>query len=675
MQPRNSNQGAGRLTLHYHNWVCITQNSFILNIIKYGLKLNFSSPPPMLSLSPFPFSPSQALAISNEVSTLLSKTAIAVIDPDPDQCVNQIFPVPKKDSGDYRVILNLKILNEYIHKSKFKLEGYSIIINMICRGDFMCSIDMRDAFLMVSMFPDFFRFLCFIWEGVRYCYTCMPFGLTSAPRIFTKIMKCVLVFLRSRGLRVTAFFDDLIIFAESASLLLEHLHFACLILKSLGFLINETKSSFVPCQRMLHLGFIWDSLSFTLSVPSEKVADLKLLCNTALAGPVSLRFLQRILGTVESFRLAFPMAALHYRHLQREVASKVSSGVRWDRKIVPSVSSKLDLKWWSECPISLLPRSLAPFAHDISVTTDSSSFAWGAYSSLNTEVSGQWSEEETALHINVLEMKAVLFAFYSLFRNHSNVSILVKCDNTTAVSYINNYGGVRSPDITDLVVELYDFCLLRGISIKASYLEGRRNVRADALSRRSRDHCYSLPSHLFLHFCSHFNISPLIDLFASRENAKLNCYISDGPDPQAIGFDAFCTIWPNCIYAFPPVVLIDKFISCFKQLPDMEGLLIVPFWPGQPYFSTLLSIIIDIPVLFSASLLEGTAAAPKPLSKLLACVISSRVEKQKDFLQNLSQNCSDRWIQKHSQHTAATSSIITLGWLEGVQLYATPLSI
>ena len=675
MQPRNSNQGAGRLTLHYHNWVCITQNSFILNIIKYGLKLNFSSPPPMLSLSPFPFSPSQALAISNEVSTLLSKTAIAVIDPDPDQCVNQIFPVPKKDSGDYRVILNLKILNEYIHKSKFKLEGYSIIINMICRGDFMCSIDMRDAFLMVSMFPDFFRFLCFIWEGVRYCYTCMPFGLTSAPRIFTKIMKCVLVFLRSRGLRVTAFFDDLIIFAESASLLLEHLHFACLILKSLGFLINETKSSFVPCQRMLHLGFIWDSLSFTLSVPSEKVADLKLLCNTALAGPVSLRFLQRILGTVESFRLAFPMAALHYRHLQHEVASKVSSGVRWDRKIVPSVSSKLDLKWWSECPISLLPRSLAPFAHDISVTTDSSSFAWGAYSSLNTEVSGQWSEEETALHINVLEMKAVLFAFYSLFRNHSNVSILIKCDNTTAVSYINNYGGVRSPDITDLVVELYDFCLLRGISIKASYLEGRRNVRADALSRRSRDHCYSLPSHLFLHFCSHFNISPLIDLFASRENAKLNCYISDGPDPQAIGFDAFCTIWPNCIYAFPPVVLIDKFISCFKQLPDMEGLLIVPFWPGQPYFSTLLSIIIDIPVLFSASLLEGTAAAPKPLSKLLACVISSRVDKQKVFLEKLSQNCSDQWTQKHLQHTVVTSSTTTIGWLKGVQLYATPLSI
>ena len=132
----------------------------MLSIIKSGLRLHFHTTPPFITLPSFPFSPSRCLSISSGVASLLSKSAIAVIDPHPHQVVSNIFDVPKKDSAEGRVILNLKFLNTFIYKSRFKLEGYEVIISMLRPNDFMCSVDLKDAFLMFSMSSESYCFLC-----------------------------------------------------------------------------------------------------------------------------------------------------------------------------------------------------------------------------------------------------------------------------------------------------------------------------------------------------------------------------------------------------------------------------------------------------------------------------------------------------------------------------------
>ena len=291
------------------------------------------------------FSPSHFVAVSNEISILYSKTAIAQITPSDSQFVSPIFDVPKKDCDARRVILNLKILDTYIVKTSFKLEGLDTIINMLRPGDFLVSIDLSDAYLMLLIHPDMWHYLCFDWDNIRYHYRCMPFGLTSSPRIFTKVLKCVLIFLRGRGLRISAWFDDIILAANSVSLLLEHLHFTMITLRSLGFIPHPEKSSLTPSQTLYHLGFNWDTVAFTLSVPVEKVLALKSLCSKAMSGLVSLRFLNKILGTVESFRVAFPYAALQYRYIQWGVAYCISHGSLWDDTISIQRLTKIDLSW------------------------------------------------------------------------------------------------------------------------------------------------------------------------------------------------------------------------------------------------------------------------------------------------------------------------------------------
>ena len=656
----NHSPGAGRLKLFYFKWFEVTKNSIILNIVREGLRIQFHTIPPMKYLTSN-FSHSRSITMSKEISILYSKTAIGLTKFSPDQFISPIFDVPKKDTKNRRVILNLKDLNNYIVKTKFKLEGYSTIIRLIRQGDFLVSIDLTDAYLMFSMHPDFWKFLCFEFKEDIYFYKCMPFGLTSSPRIFTKVMKSVLVFLKKRGIRASAWFDDIIIAAHSCSLLLEQLYFSKILLKSLGFIINNSKSSLIPSTKMIHLGYIWDTNAFTLAVPEDKVIALKDFCKIALSQPVSLRFLQKILGTIESFRIAYIYAALHYRDLQRQVASNIGSGLSWDFKIIPSALARNDLKWWASCPNTLTPRSLKPFSPQLIITTDSSSSGWGAFTSQNKEAYGFWSDEDSIRHNNILETKAVLLAFQSLLRDSNNISILVRSDNNTTVSYINNQGGVRSESISDIIIELFEFCIKRTLYIQASFLRGKHNERADALSRRSRDHTYSITPSFFSLLCSHFNILPKSDLFASSINFKVPFYYSEGPDPQSSGIDAFLMNWPDSIYAFPPINLVQRFLSYFLQFKIEMGLVIVPYWPAQPFFPILLDLLIDTPLLFSAARMDAQDLLPRHLSKFLACAISCNQERKLEYHKNLQFVSSNRWKLKPSALTADTGKCFPIG--------------
>ena len=124
---------------------------------------------------------------------------------------------------------------------------------------------------------------------------------------------------------------------------------------------------------------------------------------------------------------------------------------------------------------------------------------------------------EKDLHINILECTAVLFAFRCFFRSTYNCNILVHTDSSTVVAYINNQGGTTSPPLCDLALELWDFCISRGIMISAAHLPGISNSRADKLSRLDiRDHSYSLSQDVF-DSLQDFLLFPLkIDCFASR---------------------------------------------------------------------------------------------------------------------------------------------------------------
>jgi Reverse transcriptase (RNA-dependent DNA polymerase) len=124
----------------------------------------------------------------------------------------------------------------------------------------------------------------------------MPFGLSSAPRAFTKILKVVMAFLRKKGIRIIIYLDDILILNGPREGLLADLELVVELLHALGFIVNQDKSVFFPTQIIEYLGLVVSSIdSFALS--ATKAEAVKKMCKSALAeGMVSLRTLASIQG-------------------------------------------------------------------------------------------------------------------------------------------------------------------------------------------------------------------------------------------------------------------------------------------------------------------------------------------------------------------------------------------
>ena len=96
------------------------------------------------------------------------------------------------------------------------------------------------------------------------------------------------------------------------------------------------------------------------------------------------------------------------------------------------------------------------------------------------------------------------------------------------------------------------------------------------------------------------SVKPEIDLFASRINCRLPQYVSFRPDPKAVAVNAFTLSWSNKrFYAFPPFCVIARMLHKINK-DKATGIVVVPDWPSQPWYSRLAKMLINIPVLVSA---------------------------------------------------------------------------
>ena len=274
-------------------------------------------------------------------------------------------------------------------------------------------------------------------------------------------------------------------------------------------------------------------------------------------------------------------------------------------------------------------QSLQDIPVDCTIQTDASEQGWGATDG-NTPIGGRRSSSERN-HINVLELKAILLALKSYFRHNCNVKqVHILTDNSTALSYINNMGGMHSVICNDIAKRIWEFAQNRDFWISSSHIPGVGNTMADKMSRVFNDNTEWMLSHkLFKVLCDRFQFNPPVDLFATRLNKQIYKYVSWMPDPYCIAVNAFNFSWKtHKTYAFPPFSLVGAAIS--KLIRDNTiGIMIIPKWTTQYWFPTMLVHLIDHPVQLPSDLeilslpLKPSKAHPlSPKLQLLAVILS-----------------------------------------------------
>ncbi len=107
---------------------------------------------------------------------------------------------------------------EYIYRNDSFQNGksYHFEVPFTRPRDYMINIDLTDANLSVPIHQDSQSFLRFMWQNKPYQFKAQPFGLNVAPRVFTKLLKSVVAWLRGQGIRLIIYLDDILIMAASA---------------------------------------------------------------------------------------------------------------------------------------------------------------------------------------------------------------------------------------------------------------------------------------------------------------------------------------------------------------------------------------------------------------------------------------------------------------------------
>ena len=189
--------------------------------------------------------------MDKEIHKLLDIGVLKEVQYEKNQFISPIFTVPKKDNKEeHRMILNLKELNEYIESHHFKMETFESALKLIKPNSYFASIDLRHAYYSINMAENDQKYLRFQWKGKIFQYTCLPNGITSAPRIFTKLMKPVFATLRTFGHKNVAYIDDSLLIEDSVMECTKNVQDTVMLLKNLGFFIHDKKSVFIPTQKI-----------------------------------------------------------------------------------------------------------------------------------------------------------------------------------------------------------------------------------------------------------------------------------------------------------------------------------------------------------------------------------------------------------------------------------------
>ncbi|XP_053110898.1 uncharacterized protein LOC128326962 [Hemicordylus capensis] len=194
-----------RLASHAQAWCHITSDRWVLKIVASGYAIEFKTCPLFRGLI-FMRSPPALLL---EVKELLRKKAIV-----PVRWANRregfyfrYFQIPKRDGG-IRPIMDLRHLNKFVQVKRYQLTTLQDILPLLHREWWLVMLDLKDAYLHIGIRLSHQKYLRFTIGTSIYQYQVLPFGLCTAPSVFTKCMAVAVAHLRTKGLKLFPCLDD-----------------------------------------------------------------------------------------------------------------------------------------------------------------------------------------------------------------------------------------------------------------------------------------------------------------------------------------------------------------------------------------------------------------------------------------------------------------------------------
>lgn len=428
-------------------------------------------------------------------------------------CVHALGAVEK--AGDkYRPITDCKrplyySINNFMSETvkDFTFETIDDVCAVLCKSDYIATIDLASAYRSVSVTPEHWKYLGLQWQFENEEYfmldTRLCFGLSCAPFIFSSLSKFIVKCMRRRGYdRIFCYLDDYIVIGSSYTECREKQLVLISLLRELGFFINWGKCT-SPNRKCTYLGIEVNSDQMSISLPRAKLeklyAELKFFVGKRKATKKQLQRLAGILAHCSK-------VVRGGRVFSRRVIDLLRSLPQKNVRITLSKGFKNDLNWWEKFSKFFNGTALIldKMEYEVVLCSDASlqgygfvqgqDWVAGFFNSIQVPFDvlqcdlchWHWANiavhEEISTNINALEILPILLAANRYAEKWRDKKIIWYTDNAQVVTIVN-----KGTSKNEFCMEVLRYIFWRSVEFNfhlvCRHIPGSENNLPDYLSR------------------------------------------------------------------------------------------------------------------------------------------------------------------------------------------------
>ena len=319
--------------------------------------------------------------------------------------------------GKKRLILDLRHVNKCLVKQRVKYEDWKFALAYFTKGSYMFSFDLKSGYHHIEISQDYQTYLGFSWEAsdsgdeIFYVFTVLPFGLSTAPHVFTKLLKPLEKHWRLQGISLAIFLDDGWGTVQDR----EDCRATALAVRndlgSAGFIVNDEKSVWEPTQVLNWLGITWNSILGTLKIVDRRITKILNTIDHIINANVlvSIRTLASFIGQIIS---TAPVVGNMTKHC---VMSTLCSD-RWDTEFYLNDYCQEELYFWKTNLVNINNRYCFAYTCPSSfVYSDASATGGDSVIVFNSEYvcHKMWTGSESLRSSTWRELSAIEFCLQS----------------------------------------------------------------------------------------------------------------------------------------------------------------------------------------------------------------------------------------------------------------------
>ena len=564
------------LARHANFWEAIDAPPYILNIIKNGYTIPLKYMPKSVQLRNNASSRKEPVFVRSAIDDLILKGAISE-SVSPPYIINPLTVAEKYSKK--RLVLDLRHVNRAVLPQKCKIEGADTLSQYLPSAKFLFGFDLKSGYHHISMVPDQRKLLGFAypdekWVTRYFVFNILPFGLSSAGFVFTKVLRVLVNLWRSNGIPILVFFDDGIAAAESFEQGIDYSAIVKADLLASGFIPNVLKSVWIPQAILEWLGFTYNLIIHMIYATESKLDRLTHMLTSAR----KLRFIHKhtlssITGSLVSLHRAYgDIVYLRSKRMQMLIARdtrrlrylKPNNGMYINNPVASAAVSFSDASGTGCAAI------ITPHPDSTSVVTHR-----------------EFSDWERPLSSTYRELIAVLHGLEHTKHLLEGKALRWHTDSKNICSIVRK-GSMVLP-LLEIALEIFHICKQYRIVLSMSWLSRKFNDTANSLSRIIDHGDWGVAPSWFNYISQRLG-STTIDCFADFRNTKHQCFNSRFYCSQAEGVDAFTQDWGHDFnWLVPPLYLVIRTIE-YLQLSRAKGILVIPIWTSAHYWPRIVQL-------------------------------------------------------------------------------------